>query len=54
MSRLLQVFNPSTARKWLTGSNAHLGDQRPIDLIGNRRIAEVLAALEQDELGSYA
>lgn len=54
LARLLQTLPPATARKWLSGSNAHLGNRRPIDFIARRRIAEVLAAIEQDELGSYA
>ena len=54
VSRLLLHFHPETARKWLLGFNAHLGDRRPIDLIAHRRVAEVIAALEQDELGAYA
>lgn len=54
VARLLQRFPPGTARKWLVGINAHLGDRRPIDLIAHNRVAEVISALEQDELGSYA
>jgi len=54
VARLQQTLHPDTARKWLFGINAHLGHRRPIDLIGQNRIAEVIAAIEQDELGSYA
>ena len=54
LSRLLQTMHLPTARKWLEGFNAHLGNRRPIDLLTRGRVAEVLAALEQDELGSYA
>lgn len=54
VARLLQHFQPETARKWLTGINAHLGDRRPLDLIGCNRVAEVIAAIEQAELDSYA
>jgi hypothetical protein len=54
ISRLLQHFGPDTARKWLFGFNAHLGNCRPIDLIAQNRVAEVVAAIEQDELGAYA
>jgi transcriptional regulator with XRE-family HTH domain len=54
LARLLQVFPPAAARKWLTGVNAHLGDRRPIDLIGDNRVAEVIAAIEQADLDSYA
>jgi Protein of unknown function (DUF2384) len=54
LARLLQHFQPETARKWLSGTNAHLGNQRPLDFIGRNRIAEVIAAIEQADLDSYA
>ena len=54
LTRLLQTISPATARKWLGGVNAHLGNRRPLDLIARNRVAEVIAAIEQDDLGSYA
>ena len=54
LSRLHQHFPPATARKWLSGTNAHLGNRRPLDLIAHNRVAEVIAAVEQAELDSYA
>jgi hypothetical protein len=54
LARLLQRFPRSTARKWLAGTNAHLGNQRPLDLISHNRIAEVIGAIEQADLDSYA
>src|SRR5277367_356237 len=51
---LEDVFAKETADKWLFGLNAHLGNRRPIDLLRDRRVAEVLAAIEQDRSGSYA
>jgi hypothetical protein len=54
MTRLLKRFHPETAQKWLEGTNAHLQDQRPIDLIRQNRIAEVAFAIEQTETGAYA
>ena len=54
LSRLLQTMHLSTAKKWLRGFNAHLGNRQPIFLLARGRVADVLAALEQDELGSYA
>lgn len=54
LSRLLHTMHVSTARKWLRGFNAHLGNRQPLFLLERGRVAEVLAALEQDELGSYA
>ena len=54
VARLLHTFPPAIARKWLTGINAHLGNRRPVDLLAQNRVAEVIGAIEQDELGSYA
>ena len=54
VARLLQTLPPATARKWLSGTNAHLGNRRPIDLIARNRVAEVIAAIEQADLGAYA
>jgi hypothetical protein len=39
---------------WLKGINAFLGNQRPIDLLRNGRVSEVIAAIEQTETGAYA
>jgi len=52
--RLFRLFRPEVAIDWLEGVNAFLRDQRPIDLIRNGRVSEVLAAIEQTEAGSYA
>jgi hypothetical protein len=54
LGRLLRTFRPVTARKWLSGTNAHLGHRRPIDLLARNRVAEVIAAIEQADLDSYA
>lgn len=54
LTRLLDVYGRDTAMKWLQGVNAHLRGRRPIDLLGDGRVAEVLAALESHETASYA
>ena len=53
-TRLLRLYKPSTAVKWLHGFNAHLGNRRPISLLKQGRVSEVIGAIEQDEAGSYA
>lgn len=53
-SRLTQFLQSETAEKWLLGINQHLGNRRPIDLIREGRTAEVIAAIEQYEIGSYS
>ncbi len=54
MVRLLKVFEPEAAMDWLLGVNAHLADQRPMDLIKAGRVTEVLSAIEQADTGAYA
>lgn len=54
VTRVRHLMPSGTARKWLSGTNAHLGNRRPLDLIARNRIAEVIAAIEQAELDSYA
>lgn len=54
ISRLTRIFKEEVAASWLQGINALLGNQRPIDLLRNGRVTEVMAAIEQTETGSYA
>lgn len=54
LGRLLDQMAPATARKWLEGTNAMLGNRRPLDLIADQRVAEVVAAVEQSGVDSYA
>lgn len=54
MTLLLNHYLPETAQKWLYGLNPFLRDARPIDLINDNRIDEVIDAVRQDIAGSYA
>jgi len=54
LSRLQLSYQRQTAIKWLFGLNAHLGDARPIDLLGKGRVSDVLRAIEAEESGAYA
>lgn len=54
LSRLTTFLSSETAEKWLMGMNTHLGDRRPIDLLRQGRVAEVIAAIEQFETGAYS
>ena len=54
LSRLLSLYGQDTAIKWLHGVNPHLRDRRPIDLLAEGRITDVLQAIDADEAGSYA
>jgi transcriptional regulator with XRE-family HTH domain len=54
ITRLSKFLEPEAVGDWLEGINAHLRNQRPIDLLRNGRMTEVIAAIEQAEAGSYA
>ncbi len=54
LARLLQLYYPETAVKWLQGLNPFLDGWRPIDLIAEGRITEVLQAIDADESLAYA
>ena len=47
-------LEPSSLQKWLTGINAHLADRRPIDLLREGNLSDVIAAIEALKSGSYA
>lgn len=54
LARLCATLEPESARKWLEGFNAHLGNRRPIDLLRDGRVAEVIAAVEAMETGAFS
>ena len=47
-------LEPGSIPKWLNGVNAHLGDRRPIDLLRQGNLSDVIAAIEALKSGSYA
>lgn len=51
---LTGYLEPSSIGKWLGGMNAHLGDRRPIDLLRQGNLSEVIASIEALKSGSYA
>jgi len=52
---LLEGFlEVASIAKWLRGINAHLGDRRPIDVIRQGRLSEVVAAIEAEKAGAFA
>ena len=54
ISLLLGFLAESSIPKWLTGDNAHLGDRRPISLLREGRLSDVIAAIEAQKSGAYA
>lgn len=54
VGRLREHYEPEVIPDWLEAESPDLGGQRPVDLVRQRRLAEVLAALEAQTSGSFA
>jgi transcriptional regulator with XRE-family HTH domain len=54
MSSLLRLYEPSTAEKWLFGLNPFLRQRRPIDVIRQGKVEELLGAIRQEQASSFA
>lgn len=39
---------------WLRGTNAHLGNRTPLDVLRTGRLSEVIAAIEAEKSGAFA
>jgi hypothetical protein len=51
---LTGYLEPGSILKWLRGVNAHLDNRRPVDLIRQGSLSEVIAAIEAMKRGAYA
>lgn len=51
---LSQFLDPRSVPKWLRGFNAHLGGRRPVDVLRDGRLSEVIAAVEAEREGAFA
>jgi len=51
---LLTVLDEPAIRGWLFGINAHLGHRRPIDLLHEGAVSEVMMAVEAERSGAFA
>ena len=54
LHRLTTFLREETALKWLEAENNHLARRRPLDLILQDRVADVISAVDQEKSGSYA
>ena len=54
LARLLMLYERDTAIKWLNGFNPHLGDRRPVDMLAEGRVTDLVRAVDAEEAGSYA
>ena len=51
---LSAYLEPTSIQKWLMGTNAHLNDRRPVDLLRHGNLSEVIGAIEALRSGAYA
>lgn len=54
LALLAGYLEASTIPKWLNGVNAHLGNRRPINVLREGRLSEVIAAIEAEKSGAFA
>lgn len=47
-------LEPTSIPKWLMGVNAHLGNRRPVDVLRDGNLSEVIGAIEALRGGAYA
>jgi hypothetical protein len=51
---LLRLYERDAALAWLEGINPHLGDRRPVDLIRQGRIEELMKAIRAERADAFA
>jgi hypothetical protein len=54
LSLLQGYLAESSIPKWLHGVNAHLDNRRPISVLREGRLSDVIAAIEAQKSGAYA
>lgn len=54
ISLLTGYLAESSIPKWLRGLNARLGDRRPIDVLREGHVSDVIAAIETEKSGAFA
>ncbi len=54
VSLLDEYLEDEVIPDWLHGINAHLGDRRPLEVIREGRLSEVVRAIEAEKSGAFA
>jgi transcriptional regulator with XRE-family HTH domain len=54
VSLLSGFLEPAVVPDWLHGTNAHLGHRRPLDVLREGSLADVIAAIEAERSGAFA
>ena len=51
---LLEVYEPDAVSGWLQGINPHLNNRRPLDVLADGDVAQVMSAIQATRVGSFA
>ncbi|MFZ5625399.1 MAG: antitoxin Xre/MbcA/ParS toxin-binding domain-containing protein [Gemmatimonadota bacterium] len=54
VTALLTFYEPEAMSGWLHGTNPHLNDRRPLDVLAAGDLAAVMAAVQAARTGVYA
>jgi hypothetical protein len=54
VTTLLAIYEPEAVGGWLHGSNPHLGDRRPLDVLAEGDVSAVMAAVQAARTGAFA
>ncbi|HEY2064614.1 MAG TPA: antitoxin Xre/MbcA/ParS toxin-binding domain-containing protein [Gemmatimonadaceae bacterium] len=54
VTALLAIYEPAAVSGWLHGSNPHLGDRRPLDVLAEGDVTAVMAAVQATRTGAFA
>jgi uncharacterized protein (DUF2384 family) len=54
VTALLAIYEPQAVSGWLHGSNPHLGDRRPLDVLAEGDVTAVMGAVQATRTGVFA
>jgi len=54
VTALLSIYEPAAVSGWLHGSNPHLNDRRPLDVLAEGDVAAVMTAVQAARTGAFA
>lgn len=54
VTALISVYEPEAISGWLHGSNSHLADRRPLDVLAEGDVAAVMSAVQAARTGVFA
>jgi hypothetical protein len=54
VTTLLAIYEPAAVSGWLHGSNPHLSDRRPLDVLAEGDVTAVMGAVQAARTGAFA